>query len=111
MNDHMLVYISNATRTPSRDELDALAPDLDLKGWVTAAGIEAEHVNVMTPSAIEALNGIVTEADPATLRAYLRWQTLAWAAPYLTSELDDETFAFFSTELSGQTHASVCHLR
>ncbi len=84
-------------------ELTALAPELDLPGYLQAVGAgAAETVNVMNPPSLAALHGIIAATDVAALRAYLAFHVVRTAADALPAAFDDEDFAFYGTRIRGQ---------
>ncbi|MCB9677305.1 MAG: M13 family metallopeptidase [Alphaproteobacteria bacterium] len=87
------------------DEAKKLAKGVNLDGFFAGAGIAQPpaDVNVLTPSAFEGLGKLLGKTDAATLKAYMRWQMMHWAAPYMPAKIDEANFAFYGTELSGQT--------
>lgn len=86
----------------SMDEFAALTPSVDYAAYFEGFGMKSDALNVRTPSYFEGLEAVVSGADDDLLKAYLRWHTVSWAAPYLHSELDQRNFAFFGKQLSGQ---------
>ncbi|MCB9669708.1 MAG: M13 family metallopeptidase [Alphaproteobacteria bacterium] len=87
------------------DELNALAPSVDLKRWFAGVGIEppAGGVIVVTPSYFEGMDAVVKATPVPVLKTYLRWHAIVWASPFLTKAIDQRRFAFFGTALSGTT--------
>lgn len=85
-------------------EFDALMPNLAIGRWFDGVGVRKDvGFNVMTPSYFEGMDKVVSKAELPVLKAYMKWHITQWAAPYLTTEMDDRKFAFFGTALSGAT--------
>lgn len=81
----------------------ALMPNLPLDPMFEAYGApDLTDINVMTPEFFGEVDTIVAEGDWDTIRAYLSWQLIRSAAPYLSSEIDTAHFEFFGTRMSGQ---------
>jgi putative endopeptidase len=86
-----------------RAALHALAPGVDLPGYLDALGARAaETVNVENPALLAGLDAIVAETDPATLRAYLAFTVVRAVADALPARIDDEDFAFYGRRIRGQ---------
>ncbi len=86
-----------------RKGLIALTPKLDWAGYLGAMGAgTTTAISVDAPTAIKALEAIVTKAPPPTLRAYLRFHVLSHAAPHLGKAHFDEDFAFFQKAVVGR---------
>ena len=86
-----------------RAELAALAPALDLPGYLDALGAgAAESVNVENPALLAGLPEIVTDTEPATLRAYLTFTVVRTVADALPAHIDAEDFAFYGRRIRGQ---------
>jgi predicted metalloendopeptidase len=86
-----------------RAALAALAPELDLPGYLDAIGAAAaETVNVENPALLADLHAVVAETEPPTLRAYLSFMLVRAAADALPARIDDEDFAFYGRRIRGQ---------
>jgi predicted metalloendopeptidase len=86
-----------------RPALAALAPALDLPGYLDALGAgAAETVNVENPALLAGLHEILAATDPATLRALLTFVVVRAAADALPSRIDAEDFAFYGRRIRGQ---------
>ena len=84
-------------------ELAALAPDLDLPGYLQRVGAgAATTVNVMTPELFAGLAEIIATTAPEVLRAYLRFRVVQTLADSLPVAIDDESFEFYGRRLGGQ---------
>jgi putative endopeptidase len=84
-------------------ELAALAPALDLPGYLRAVGAgAATTVNVQNPALFGGLADVIGATDPATLRAYLTFHVVRALADSLPAAVDDEAFGFYGRRLGGQ---------
>ncbi len=84
-------------------ELAALAPALDLPGYLDALGAgAAESVNVENPALLAGLHEIVADTEPSTLRAYLTFTVVHAVADALPAHIDAEDFAFYGRRIRGQ---------
>lgn len=84
------------------DELEAYAPEFPWKALLEEAGLGAEsEIIVREDDAIANLARIFSETPVETWRAYLTFNVLNARASVLPASLDNASFAFFGTELSG----------
>jgi predicted metalloendopeptidase len=61
------------------------------------------ELNVVNPGYFKGMNAAIEATDLNTLKAYLRWQVVASADPFvLPKALDEEHFDFFGHKLRGQ---------
>ena len=83
--------------------LATIAPGFDWDAYLAAAGIKGkvDVVNLGQPSYITAVAKLVKETPLPTWKAYLRWKALRDAAPNLSKDFVDTSFAFFGTTLRG----------
>lgn len=85
-----------------RAALTAMMPSFDWDGYFTAFGTpDIQAMVISQPSYFEALDGIITNTDMATWKAYLKWKTLNRMDTYLNAELDQANFDFYSKTLRG----------
>jgi predicted metalloendopeptidase len=84
-------------------QLDALAPGVDWKRWLTETGIESriDYLIVAQPSYITGFARLLSDTPLPVWKAYFRWKLLNDAAPYLAKVYADERFAFQETVLRG----------
>jgi predicted metalloendopeptidase len=88
----------------TRAELAEAAPMVDWDAWI--AGMEApdiafDRVVVRQPSYLDTLDEAVREVGLEDWKAWLRWQVVHEAAPYLSETFVRENFAFYTKTLSG----------
>ncbi len=82
-----------------RAALDALG----LGPYLEALGAQqAESANVENPALLGGLREIVEGTDPATVRAYLKFNVVRALADALPARIDDEDFAFYGRRIRGQ---------
>ena len=87
-----------------RNEVKALLSLFDWDLYLAAGDIPTvvlDSVIVRQPSFFEGLNSILASFDVDAWKAWLKWNIISGAAPYLSDELVDENFAFFGKTLSG----------
>ena len=87
-----------------RNEVKALLSLFDWDLYLAAGDIPTvvlDSVIVRQPSFFEGLNSILASFDLEAWKAWLKWNIISGAAPYLSDELVDENFAFFGKTLSG----------
>ena len=86
-----------------RAALAALAPALDLPGYLDAIGAAAaETVNVENPALLAGLHAIVADTELPVLRAYLTFTVVHAAADALPAHIDAEDFDFYGRRIRGQ---------
>ncbi|MCX6587419.1 MAG: M13 family metallopeptidase [Acidobacteria bacterium] len=79
-----------------------LMPSLDWKAVFTELKIPAStQVIVSEPAYMKAVEKEFTATPLATWKTWMRWKTIAEAAPYLAKAFVDESFRFQSTVLTG----------
>ena len=84
-------------------ELQALSPDYDWTPYLKGIKIgEFKTLNVATPTFFTAMNAEIDSASLDSIKSYLRWHALRFAAPALSKPFVDENFNFFSATLQGQ---------
>jgi putative endopeptidase len=85
------------------DEAAAAAPGFPLRALVAGIGVPADvqHVIVGQPKFVEALGRLIAERPLDDWKAYLRYQVLNNAAPYLAEAFEEERFRFYGTVLNG----------
>lgn len=89
--------------TPFSD-LATLYPGYDWTAHFKAQGIPVpSSVNVSTPSAMAPVLKVINDTPLAVWRDYLTFHAVRGNAPYLSQEIDQASFAFTGTVLSGQT--------
>jgi putative endopeptidase len=86
----------------SSEEAAALFPLLDT--WFDAAGIDAGKRDEIVVSTPDFFSGAAALLDSEPLPAWQEWlalRTINAAAPYLSAEFVDASFAFYGTKISG----------
>ncbi len=83
--------------------LKSLTPKFDWNAYFHDIGgsTAPPAINVQQPKYFEAVNGLLTSVSMADWRSYLRWQTVAAAAPELSSPFVNEDFEFNQHILQG----------
>lgn len=84
-------------------ELQSIAPALEWTRFFESLGLaDLRSVNVAQPEFIREANRLLSEMPVDTWKAYLRWNLLDTAAPYLSSPFVNQNFGFRGQTLSGQ---------
>ena len=84
-------------------ELQSIAPAIDWPRYFESMGLtDLRSVNVAQPEFIREANRLLSELPLETWKAYLRWNVIDTAAPYLSSPFVNQNFAFRGQHLSGQ---------
>jgi putative endopeptidase len=106
------------TRTESRDatktynkmsvaQLDQAAPGFNFAGFFKADGVPTDTVVVAQPSAVEGIAKLVADTPLQVLKDQLVIRSLDGFSDVLPSQLDQETFHFYGTVLSGTPEQKV----
>jgi putative endopeptidase len=88
----------------TRSQVKALMPTFDWDLYLMQGQIPSivlDSVIVQQPSFFEGLDSILKNFDASSWKAWLKWQIISGAAPYLSSEFVDQNFAFYGRTLSG----------
>jgi len=87
-----------------RDAVVELAPGFGWSVWSEAVGMPLgafDDAVVRQPSYFSAMASALTEVPLEDWKAWLSWNVVHSAAPYLSKAFVDESFAFYGTTLSG----------
>ena len=105
---------SHWTRVETRDseksynkmstaDLNSLTDKFNWQAFLAAEGVaKQKDIIINQPSFIKGFGKVFDETSLATWQQYLAFNTLNTFASYLTTELDNEDFDFFSKQLSGR---------
>jgi len=88
----------------TRAELADAAPAVDWDSWIAGMGapdIAFDQVVVRQPSHLDTLDAAFREVTLEDWKAWLRWQVVHEAAPYLSDAFVRENFTFYTKTLSG----------
>ena len=88
----------------SRAEVIALMPAFDFELYFSSGEIPAvvlDSVIVQQPPFFQGLSGILSAFDRDSWVAWLKWNIISGSAPYLSSDLVEQNFAFYGKTLSG----------
>jgi predicted metalloendopeptidase len=88
-----------------RAALAKVSPTFDWEGFFSRIGLPPTEKSLLVgqPEFFASLGGFLRSEPIDTWRAYLRWQVLHQASPYLGRAFVEERFAFFGRKLSGAT--------
>jgi len=85
------------------DDLSTLSDKFNWQTFLAAEGIaKQKNIIIRQPSFIEGFGKVFDETTLSTWQQYLTFNTLNAFASYLTTELDNENFDYFSKQLSGR---------
>ena len=82
-------------------ELGELTPGFDWGSFLAEAGVDIDAVIIRQPSFFEATDGLITDTDMATWKAYLKWKVIDSFAGFLSEDFVNQDFAFYGTTLRG----------
>jgi len=84
------------------EELQNLCTVFNWESFFKAAELNGiENLVVRQPDFFKALNGIVNQYPIDTWKDYVKWQLINDFAPHLSSDFEQQQFAFYSTTLRG----------
>lgn len=85
-------------------ELTAKVPNVDWNAWLTHSMIEKpEELIVTQPPYLDTLNEVIGKYSIEDWKKYYTWHLLTNASNYLSSDFENENFAFYGTVLTGTT--------
>lgn len=82
-------------------EAQQVAPALDFPRYLRTLGVAPERFSLPHRAFFAEVNTLLNEAPLDDWKAYLRWNLLRSAAPFLSSPIERENFRFYQTVLSG----------
>ncbi|MEM7159199.1 MAG: M13 family metallopeptidase [Myxococcota bacterium] len=83
--------------------LKAMTPKLSWDGYLAAVGRpDVKDFNVVAPSYMKAMAGIIADAKPPVRRAYLRWHLAHGLAEQMPPAFSTAHYEFFDKRLRGQ---------
>ena len=88
----------------NRAEVTALMPAFDFDLYLSAGEIPSvvlDSVIVQQPPFFQGLSTILSAFDRDAWVAWLKWNIISGSAPYLSSDLVNQNFAFYGKTLSG----------
>jgi putative endopeptidase len=84
-------------------ELEKISPDFPWQVYFAKAGLPSlNSLNVASPGFFKAMNEELGKESLADWKTYLRWHLVHADAPFLSSTLLNENFAFYGKTLRGQ---------
>ena len=85
------------------NSLNSLASQFNWQAFLAAEGVENEKdIIINQPDFIEGFGKVFEQTSLETWKQYLTFNTLNAFSSYLTADLDNESFNFFSKQLSGR---------
>ena len=92
----------------TRQDFDSKAPGLDWQGFFQASGLAAQTTFVVWhPAALQGISALAASESLDTWKAYLTFQALDQASPFLPKAFVEESFAFYGKALSGTPELRV----
>ena len=93
----------NSYHKMSYDELKSTIPGIDWDTYYSILGIDGiKELNLAHPEAIKEVAAIIKETPLEDIKSYLEWRIIRSTANELSDALEEETFAFYGTVLSGK---------
>ncbi|MBU2869331.1 M13-type metalloendopeptidase [Colwellia sp. E2M01] len=85
------------------NELNQLTSEFDWPTYLTAQGVDTiENIIINQPDFVQGFGDIFAQTSLANWKTYLTFHSLSNFASYLTTEIDNENFDFYSKQLSGR---------
>ncbi len=88
-------------------EFQTTVPAIDITLYLKTLGVNPTTVNVGQPDYFKAVSNLIAVADMEVINAYLAWNVVNAAAPYLSSRFVDADFRFYGKTLSGRVENSA----
>ena len=89
-------------------DLEQMLPKLDIPGYLNVLQLKiADSINVGMPEYFKALDNILATTDIEVLKAYLAWNLIRSASPYLSTDFHTAHFDFYGKLLSGKEEPSA----
>lgn len=93
----------NSYHKMSYDELKKEIPGIDWDTYYSILGIDGiEVLNLAHPAAIKEVAAIIKDTPLDDIKAYLEWRIIRSTSNELSDAIEEETFAFYGTVLSGK---------
>ena len=93
----------NSYHKMSYDELKKTIPGIDWDTYYNILGINnIEVLNLAHPEAIKEVAAIIDDTPMSDIKAYLEWRIIRSTSNELSDAIEEETFAFYGTVLSGK---------
>jgi putative endopeptidase len=83
-------------------EANKVTPHFSWDKFLAAENVDVDGFSLSQPKFMAEFDKMLAEVPVADWQAYLRYHALSGAAPFLSSDVDDENFAFYGTKLTGQ---------
>lgn len=85
------------------EELEDLSPEFNWRGLLLDVGYpDIGEINVNQPAFVKELGRMMDTESAQDWKTFLRWKLISAAAPYLSSEFENESFDFYGRKLNGQ---------
>jgi len=93
----------NLDHKMTTSELEKLSPDFQWQVYFAKVGLPAlASLNVASPGFFKVMNEELEKESVADWKTYLRWHVVHADAPFLSTALLNENFAFYGKTLRGQ---------
>ena len=93
----------NSYHKMSYEELKSTVPGIDWDTYYSILGINGiQELNLAHPEAIKEVAAIINDTPLNEIKSYLEWRVIRATANELSDALEEETFAFYGTVLSGK---------
>ena len=93
----------NSYHKMSYAELKNTIPGINWDEYYSILGINGiEMLNLAHPEAVKEVAAIINEMPLESLKSYLQWRIVRSTSNELTDAIEEETFAFYGTVLSGK---------
>lgn len=83
-------------------QFQTMFSELDLATYLNTLQVKADTLNIGQPTYFETVNNLLRITDFEIIKAYLAWNVINAAAPYLSQNFVDAEFDFYGKVLSGR---------
>lgn len=83
-------------------DVQTLFPAINMDSYLNTLGVKVDMINVGQPDYFAGLSNIISTADMDVIRAYMAWNVINAAAPYLSDAFVNADFNFYGKVLSGK---------
>lgn len=83
-------------------DFQQMIPAIDVNSYMRTLKVNVDTLNVGMPTFFSSLSSIISITDMDVIKAYLAWNVINAAAPYLSSDFVNADFNFYGKVLSGK---------
>ena len=92
------------------NDLQKTIPAVNLNEYLKVLNLKLDTLNVGMPTYFSALNRLLSISDWEVMKAYMAWQVINGAAPYLSDEFVNARFDFYGLVVAAQQEVERCNV-